>query len=74
MTSVNAETRPKYACPECGATEVRGDFDTYQVFRAEENKLVHLRSECTDPAILALYCNVCGVAIQIDDLGEIDIE
>lgn len=52
MTSTNTATQPKYACPEYGSTEVRGDLDTYQVFLAEENKLVHLRSEFTDPAIL----------------------
>ena len=66
MTSANTETRPKYACPECGSTEVRGDFDTYQVYLAEGDRLIHLRSEFTDPAILALYCNMCDVEIDAD--------
>ena len=66
MTPANTEIRPKYACTECGSTEVRGDFDTYQVYQAEGNKLVHLRSEWTDPAILELYCNVCHVEIEVD--------
>ena len=64
---------PKYACKECGSQEVRGDFDTYQVFLAEDDKLVHLRSEFTDPAILALYCNECGEQID-EDLHGIKIE
>ena len=65
---------PKYACRNCGSHEVRGDFDTYQVFRAEENKLVHLRSEFTDPAVLALYCTECHEQIEIDDITEIRVE
>ena len=64
---------PKYACKECGSDEVRGDFDTYQVYLAEGNRLVHLRSESTDPAILELYCNICGAEIEIDDLGGVII-
>lgn len=73
MTSANLATRPKYACPECGSTEVRGDFDTYQVFLAEGDKLMHLRSECTDPDILRLYCNSCHVEIEAD-LDGVEIE
>ncbi|MYC29806.1 MAG: hypothetical protein F4X65_06930 [Chloroflexi bacterium] len=65
---------PKYACHHCGSEEVRGDLDTYQVYRADGDKLFHLRSEFTDPAILALYCNSCGEKIEIDDLGEIQFE
>lgn len=73
MTTENSSDRPKYACAECGNDEVRGDFDTYQVYLAEGDKLIHLRSEATDPAILELYCNACGAEVEIDDLGEIEI-
>lgn len=65
---------PKYACRNCGCTEVRGDFDTYQVYRAEDDKLIHLRSESTDPAVLALYCTECHERIEIEDLAEIRIQ
>lgn len=65
---------PKYACPRCGSYEVRGDFDTYQVYLAEGDKLIHLRSEWTDPAVLALYCNMCNERIEIEDLTQIMIE
>ena len=65
---------PKYACRQCGSDEVRGDLDTYQVYRADGDRLFHLRSEFTDPAILALYCNSCGEKLEIDDLGEIQFE
>ena len=74
MSSEPNESRPKYACAECGSDEVRGDFDTYQVYRAEGDKLIHLRSEFTDPAVLALYCTECGESIHIEDLREIEIE
>ena len=74
MKSVNNEARPKYACGQCGSVEVRGDFDTYQVYLAEGDKLIHLRPEFTDPAILALYCNSCDERIVIEDRGEITIE
>ena len=74
MNSDNNEAYPKYACAQCGSVEVRGDFDTYQVYRAEGDKLIHLRSEFTDPAILALYCNTCGERIEIENLYEITIE
>ena len=40
MTSENNATSPKFACKECGSDEVRGDFDTYPVFRAEDDKIV----------------------------------
>ena len=72
MTSENNANSPKYACKECGNDEVRGDFDTYQVYRAEGDKLIHLRSEFTDPAIMALYCNdfSCGARIY-EDLDEV---
>ena len=73
MSTQNSSELAKYACRNCGSDEVRGDFDTYQVYRAEGDRLVHLRSELTDPAILALYCNSCEEQIEIEDLGEITI-
>ena len=73
MTSDNTSTSPKYACKECGSDEVRSQFDTYQVFRAEGDKLVHLRSEFPVTGLLALYCNWCDERIQ-GDMAEITIE
>ena len=66
MNPENTGALPKFACKECGSLEVRNDFDTYQVFLAEDDKLIHLRSEFTDPAILRLYCNFCGEQIDAD--------
>ncbi len=74
MSTKNTDARPKFACGNCGSTEVREDFDTYQVYLAEGDKLIHLRSEWTDPAILSLHCNHCQHKIEIYDLGEIVIE
>lgn len=74
MGAENNEARPKYACHRCGSDEVRGDFDTFQVYLAEDDKLIHLRSEFTDPVILALYCYVCDERIEIKDLSEIKVE
>ena len=64
---------PKYACARCGSDEVRGDFDTCPVFRAEGNKIIYLRSE-TYPEISALYCNFCHEDIEIDNIDELIIE
>ena len=69
MNSSTNEARPKYACTSCGSDEVRGDFDSYQVYLAEGDKLIHLRSEFTDPAIMELYCNRCHESIEEDLLG-----
>lgn len=74
MNPDSNEVSPKYGCRRCGSVEVRGDFDTYQVYRAEGDKLIHLRSEFTDPAVLSLYCNECGGRIEIGDLCDIKIE
>ena len=65
---------PKYACRYCGSDEVRGDFDTYQVFRAEGDKIVFQRSECPDGSVLALYCNQCQAPIEIENVAEIKID
>ena len=64
MTSENNATSPRFACKECGSDEVRGDFDTYPVFRAEDDKIVFLRTESTDTGVLELYCNSCGEEIN----------
>ncbi len=74
MGSSKNEEGPKYACRSCGCHEVRGDFDTYQVYLAVGTKLIHLRSEFTDPAVLELYCNRCQEQIEIEDISEITIE
>ena len=69
MTSENNATSPRFACKECGSDEVRGDFDTYPVFRAEDDKMVFLRTESTDAGVLELYCNSCGEEINEDLYG-----
>ncbi len=73
MTSENTAPSPKYACKECGNDEVRGDFDTYPVYRAEDDKIVFLRTESTDTGVMELYCSSCGEEID-EDLGGITIE
>ena len=70
-TDIN--NRPKYACFHCGNTEVRGDFDTCPVFRAEGERIIYLRSE-TYPLIDALYCNRCHADIEIENIDELIIE
>ena len=65
--------RPKYACAICGSDEVRGDFDTCPVLRAEGNKIIYLRSE-TYPEISALYCNFCHEDLEIENIDELIIE
>ena len=73
MSADNAVERPKYACPHCGSTEVRGEFDSYPVFRAEENNLVYARSETIVSGLSELLCNVCHNFIT-DDLYDAEIE
>ena len=68
------ETQPKYACRQCGSDEVRGGFDTFPVCQAEGDKLIYLRSECPDASVLALFCLQCNERIEVEDLGEIQIE
>ena len=65
--------RPKYACSHCGNAEVRGDFDTCPVFRAEGERIIYLRSE-TYPLIDAFYCNRCHADIEIENIDELIIE
>ena len=71
--TTDTNDRPKYACARCGSDEVRGDFDTCPVFRAEGNKIIYLRSE-TYPEICALYCNFCHEDIEIENIDELIIE
>lgn len=73
MNSIGDDTRPKYACTRCGSNEVRGDFDTCPVFRAEGDKIIYLRSE-TYPELCALYCNSCHEDIEIENIDELIIE
>ena len=68
------EELPKYACSHCGSDEVRGDFDTYPVYRTEGDRLIHLRTECPDPSVMALYCTNCHEPIEIEDLSGLKIE
>ena len=68
MNSDNINDPSRYACPHCGSTEVRGDFDSYPVFLADGDKLIYLRSETTDAGVLELYCNFCHELIA-DGLG-----
>ena len=81
MTEASGETNTdagngadpaKYACRRCGSTELHGGLDTYQVYLAEGDKLSYLRSEYADPEILALYCNICGAEIEVEDFSEIE--
>ena len=73
MTSENNATSPRFACKECGSDEVRGDFDTYPVYRAEDDKIVFIRTELTDIGVTELYCNSCGEGID-ENLEGITIE
>ena len=65
---------PKCACRECGSVQLRSDLDTYQVFLAQDDKLVHLRSEGTPGGLQGLYCYECGKEIEAGCLGDIRIE
>ena len=71
--TTNSDAPPKYACTHCGSTEVRADFDTCPVFRAEGDKIIFLRTE-TYPEICALYCNFCHEDIEIENIDELIIE
>ena len=73
MNANNSETQPKYACPHCGSIEVRGDFDSYPVFRAEGDKLVYTRAETIVSGLSVLYCNACHDFIT-NDLYDATIE
>ena len=74
MNTENTGTLPKYACKECGSDEVRSELNGYEVFRAEGDKLIHLRSECMEAGIIELICLSCYTQIEVDDLGSIKIE
>ncbi len=72
--SDEADPLPKYACQGCGATEVRGDPDTYPVYEAEGDKLLFRRTETTDFVSSALFCTDCGEEIPGVDLEDPTIE
>ena len=71
--TIDNNALPKYACSHCGSIEVRGDFDSCPVFRAEGDRIIYLRSE-TYPLIDALYCNFCHEDIEIENINELIIE
>ncbi len=73
MNFYGDDTRPKYACARCGSNEVRGEFDTCPVFRAEGDRIIYLRSE-TYPDLSALYCNNCHADIEIENIDALIIE
>lgn len=74
MKADQNESRPKYGCADCGSDEVRGDFDTYQVFIAKGDKLIHIGSDFVAGGITGLYCLGCGESIEVEDCGRIQIE
>ena len=74
MNFSSEEAQPKYACRACGSVELRSDLDTFQVFIAIGDKLVHVRSEGTPGGLQGLYCYDCGEQIEAGSLGNIRIE
>ena len=44
------ESPPKYACQVCGSTRLRSDLNAFDVFVAQDDKLVHVRDEGTPVA------------------------
>ena len=71
MSAENITTHPKYACKECGSVEVRSELNGYEVFRAEGDQLIHLRSECMEAGLIELHCLSCHEPIEVDDFGSI---
>ena len=69
----NSTESPRYGCRQCGSVKLRGGFDTFQVFRAEGDVVVHLGSEFSASGLLELICYECGKEIEVDDLGEVHI-
>lgn len=74
MTSQRNDPLPQYACRICGSGEIRGEPDSYPVFRAEDDKIVYLRSETLPGGLSYLYCNECDEPIEADDLGRIRVD
>lgn len=74
MDCESTETLPKYACKKCGSNEVRSELNGYEVFLAEGDKLIHIRSECMEAGLIELHCLSCYQQIEVDDLGGIKIE
>ena len=71
---MTTDNTPQYACRLCGSDEIRGDFDSYAVYRAEGDSLVFLYSELTDPIATSLYCVRCGGRLELtqEELGNIN--
>ena len=65
---------PKYACKEYGSDEVRSEFNGYDVFLAEGDKLILIRSEGMEDGVFGLCCLSCNMAIEVDDFAELSIE
>ena len=68
------ESPPKYACQVCGSTRLRSDLNAFDVFVAQDDKLVHVRDEGTPGGLQELYCYDCGEEIEAGYLGDIRIE
>ena len=71
--SETKEATPKYACPSCGGDEVHSDLNAYDVYRAEGDKLVFLRSDGLDGLVTQLFCVNCGEEVPIGDKSELKI-
>ena len=74
MRTANTESRPKYACHVCGSDEVRTDPETYQVFLAQGDKLIFLRSDFNASGLSTIYCNECDEEIEVENLGDVVVE
>ena len=66
MNPENTENLPKYACRECGSDELRGEMHGFEVFRAEGDKIIHVRSEGTDGGLGGLFCYECDEPIPVE--------
>ena len=73
MISNDDTAFPKYGCRQCGSVKLRGNFDTFQVFRAEGEVIVHLGSEYLVSGLLGLFCYECDGEIAAESLGDIKI-
>ena len=67
------KTAPKYACPNCGGDEVHSDLNAHDVFRAEGDKIVYLRSNSLDGLVMQLFCVRCGEEVPLDDKSDLKI-
>ena len=74
MDSVKGPEIPKYACRRCGSLKLRSNFDTFQVFRAEGDKIIHIGSDFLASGLWGLYSYECDEEIQVESLGSVKIE